>query len=81
METSIGNRKCEYDVDKIAVAVNTKRQITNRLTMREAAKQIGVSVRLVHKAETRKVLSAESFTKICRWLGKEPGAYFKTEPE
>lgn len=73
----MGNVRIEYDADKIAVAVNTKRQINNRITMRQAAKQIGVSVRLVHKAETRKGLSEQSLLKICAWLEIEPGVYLK----
>ena len=65
----------KYDADKLAADVNTKRQITNRLTTRQAAEQIGVSNGTVHRAEVRKGLSSESFLKLCVWLDKEPGAY------
>lgn len=65
----------KYDADKLAAAVNTKRQITNRLTTREAAEQIGVSNGTVHRAEVRKGLCEGSFLKICQWLDVEPGAF------
>ena len=65
----------KYDADKLAADVNTKRQITNRLTTREAAAEIGVSNGTVHRAEVRKGLSNESFLKICQWLQVEPAAY------
>jgi DNA-binding Xre family transcriptional regulator len=65
----------KYDADKLAADVNTKRQIKNRLTTREAAAEIGVGHCTVHRAEVRKGLSNKSFLKICQWLEKEPGAY------
>ena len=61
----------KYDADELAAAVNTKRQIKNRLTTRQAAQQIGVSNGTVHRAETRKGLSAESVIKIQNWLENE----------
>ena len=67
----------KYDADEIAAAVNTKRQIKNRLTTRQAAAEIGVSNGTVHRAETRKPLSEKSFTKICHWLELEPEQFFK----
>ena len=67
----------KYDADKLAADVNTKRQITNRLTTREAAAEIGVSNGTVHRAEVRKGLSKESFLKLCAWLQVEPGVYKK----
>lgn len=71
----------KYDSDKLATDVVNKRQIENRLSMRDVALLVGVSVRTIHKAETRKGLSAESLTKICNWLEVSPGAYFKQETE
>ena len=44
----------KYDADKLAADVNTKRQIKNRLTTREAAAEIGVGHCTVHRAEVRK---------------------------
>lgn len=65
----------KYDADLLAAHVVIKRQIRNRLTIREAAEQIGVSIGTVHRAEVRKGLSEQSFLKICAWLEKDPAAY------
>lgn len=67
----------KYDAEMLAIELVTKRRGRQTLTMRQAAAQIGVSLRVVHKAETRKAISEQSFAKICDWLEKEQGAFFK----
>lgn len=71
----------KYDAEKLAIELVTKRRGRQTLTMRQTAQQIGVSLRVVHKAETRKNVSKESFTKICDWLDIHPGQFFKEEAE
>ena len=67
----------KYDAERLAIELVTKRRGRQTLTMRQTAEQIGVSLRVVHKAETRKAVSEDSFTKICAWLEMQPGAFFK----
>ena len=67
----------KYDAERLAIELVTKRRGRQTLTMREAAQQIGVSLRVVHKAETRKTVSKESLIKICDWLDIHPGQFFK----
>ena len=40
-----------------------------RLSVRDAAKQIGVSPATVSRYENDRDLSAENFMKVCHWLG------------
>lgn len=70
-------RNMNYDKDALAAAVITKRQIESRVSMREAGATIGVSKKTVHKAETRKPIEMKTLIKICAWLEKEPGEFFK----
>lgn len=67
----------EYDKTALSIAIVTKRRGANTITMRDAADQIGVSLGVVQKAETRKPVSEKSFTKICAWLNIPPGEFFK----
>ena len=71
----------KYDAEKLAIDLVTHRRGRLMQTLREAGRAIGVSYSVVQKAETRKPLSEKSFIKICVWLGKEPGEYFKTETD
>jgi len=72
--------KFKLDKDLLAADVTTKRQVKNRLSMREVGDQIGVSAGTVCRVETKSInLSVETFTKFCAWLDKSPGTYFKME--
>ena len=67
-----------FDADKLAGDVLQKRQSKS---YDEIGAAVGIAPSTVYRAENGLALSIKSFTRICGWLGKEPGAYFKTETE
>lgn len=70
--------KQQYDPATLATLVVTFRRVKKRLTMRQAAEQSGLCAAIIHKAETQKPISKKSFTKICQWVGREPGEFYVT---
>jgi transcriptional regulator with XRE-family HTH domain len=53
---------------KLAEAARVKRA-RDRIGVRDAAKQIGVSPSTVSRFENEKELSADHFMAVCKWLG------------
>lgn len=43
--------------------------------IRETAKQVGVSPATLSRVENQKIPDLETFTKICKWLGKDPALF------
>ena len=44
-------------------------------TLRETAKEIGISPATLMRVEAGRIPDVETFGKICRWLKVDPGAY------
>lgn len=44
-------------------------------TLRQAAEEIGVGHATLIRVESGRVPDVETFGKICRWLGKDPGDF------
>src|SRR4051812_34704947 len=44
-------------------------------TLRETAKEIGISPATLMRVEAGRIPDVETFGKICRWLGDDPGSY------
>ena len=43
--------------------------------IREAAKQVGISPATLSRVENEKVPDLETFSKICKWLGRDPAVF------
>src|SRR5438067_731591 len=43
--------------------------------IREAAKLVGVSPATLSRVENQKIPDLETFSKICKWLGKDPALF------
>lgn len=65
----------EFLKDKFKKDLKTERIIEKELTVREAAKEIGVSASTISRIENGKTCEIESFLKICEWMGMFPEDY------
>jgi transcriptional regulator with XRE-family HTH domain len=43
--------------------------------IRETAKVVGVSAATLSRVENKKIPDLETFSKICKWLGKDPALF------
>ena len=43
--------------------------------VREAARQVGISPATLSRVENKKVPDLETFSKICKWLGRDPAVF------
>ncbi|MFO1334345.1 MAG: helix-turn-helix transcriptional regulator [Piscinibacter sp.] len=43
--------------------------------IREAAKQVGISPATLSRVENKKIPDLETFSKICKWLGRDPAVF------
>jgi transcriptional regulator with XRE-family HTH domain len=43
--------------------------------IRETAKLVGISPATLSRVENKKIPDLETFTKICKWLGKDPALF------
>lgn len=68
-----------YDAEKLAIELVSHRRGRLQLNLRQAAAQIGVSYSVVQKAERKLPIGEKSYGKICTWLGRGSGEYFKNE--
>lgn len=48
--------------------------------VREAAAEVGVSPATLSRIENGKVPDLDTFGKVCRWLGEDPGVYLGVKP-
>jgi transcriptional regulator with XRE-family HTH domain len=59
-------------VDSLARRIQEKRA---GMGIRDAAREVGVSPATLSRVENKKIPDLETFGKICRWLGDDPGQY------
>lgn len=65
-----------FNVDQFSAALLTKRCVTLRVGVREAAEKIGISAATLSRLENRKLPDIETYYKCCQWLGKSMDCYF-----
>lgn len=69
--------KFAFDHYTLSKDMVLKRGVDNRLSTREAAKEIGISAATLSRAERRVAPpDMQSLLLICSWLDKSPGNYF-----
>ncbi len=61
---------------KLASLGNEVRKHRGNKSLREAAREIGISPATLMRVESGRVPDVETFGKLCIWLGVDPGAYF-----
>lgn len=67
-------------MDSIRIKLLAKRIQEHRAGngIRAAAMEVGVSPATLSRVENGKIPDLETFGKICRWLGEDPGTYLGT---
>ncbi len=59
-------------IDRLAKRIQTRRAGKG---IREVAAEIGISPATLSRVENNRVPDLETFGKICRWLGDDPGIF------
>jgi transcriptional regulator with XRE-family HTH domain len=59
-------------IERLAKRIQEKRAGKG---IREAAEEVGVSPATLSRVENKNIPDLETFSKICRWLGEDPGVY------
>ncbi|CAG9185630.1 hypothetical protein LMG32289_06019 [Cupriavidus pampae] len=49
-------------------------------SLREIAKEVGVSAATLSRIENRMAPDLATFVKVCAWLGENPATFFDLEP-
>ncbi len=65
-----------FDIEEFRKDLLTQRIIRNKLTLRQAAIEIGVSAATISRVERSHMPDIETFCKICLWLDTDPRMYF-----
>ena len=65
-----------FDIEKFREDLLTKRIIKDKLTLRQAAVQIGSSAATISRVERSHMPDIETFCKICSYLDADPKIYF-----
>ena len=47
----------------------------NSKTLRQAAKEVGISAATLMRVESGRIPDVETFGKLCKWMGVDPGKY------
>lgn len=66
--------KFVFDAEAVVLAIKVKRASSG---LRASAIEAGTSAATLSRIERGKKFDIETFTRICNWLEKEPGAFFK----
>lgn len=66
--------KLVFDEEAFLDAIKASR---GKVSLRKSVAGTGISHSTLCRIEKGKDFTIENFTKICNWLGKEPGAFFK----
>lgn len=69
--------KVIYNSEGMKKALKTKRTIDHDITMRKLAKQLGVSLATVSRAEEGKMVDLLTYVKLCRWLNEPLDKFIK----
>lgn len=65
---------------KLGSLGNDVRKHRENKTLRDAAKEIGISAATLMRIEAGRVPDVETYGKICAWLGVDPGSYLGIKP-
>lgn len=66
----------KYNASLLRKNIMTRRVIELRISMDEAAKQIGISKATLCRIEKEKMPDIETFGKLVSWLNDTPNEYF-----
>lgn len=59
---------------------NDARKRRENKTLRDAARDIGISAATLMRVEAGRVPDVETYGKLCTWLGVDPGSYLGIKP-
>ena len=66
-----------FDIERLRKDLITKRVIDGKLTLRQAAKEIGTSPATLSRIENSNPPDVETFARLCSWLGTNPADYIR----
>ncbi len=68
----------KYDGGKLAKIVRTKRLIDNKMSIRTAASQIGISIATLSRIENGKNPEVEVLAAVCHWVSMPMDEFFSS---
>ena len=69
-------QEVKFDIEQLRRDIIKKRLIDNRMSLRQAAKEIEISAPSLSRVERGSQFDIDTFCKILRWLVTNPNRYF-----